>query len=45
MSKRQILYAAVYENAATALAGLDPIEQLHENELEAMPMLLGLGHR
>ena len=32
-SKRQILYAAVYENATAALADLDGIEQLHEDEV------------
>jgi uncharacterized membrane protein len=32
-SKRQILYAAAYENVTAALAALDAIERLHEDEV------------
>jgi uncharacterized membrane protein len=32
-SKPQLLYAAAYENATAALADLDAIEKLHENEV------------
>jgi hypothetical protein len=32
-SKPQLLYAAAYENATAALADLDAIQQLHENEV------------
>jgi hypothetical protein len=32
-SKRQILYAAAYENVTAALAALDAIEQLHKDEM------------
>ena len=32
-SKRQVLYAAAYENVTAALAALDAIEQLHKDEM------------
>ena len=32
-SKRQLLYAAAYENATAALAALDAVQQLHEDEV------------
>ncbi len=32
-SKRYLVYAAAYGNVTQALAGLDAIEQLHENEV------------
>ena len=32
-SKRQLLYAAAYENVTAALAALDAIEQLHKDEM------------
>ncbi len=32
-SKRQVVYAAAYQNVTQALAGLDAIEQLHRDEV------------
>ena len=32
-AKPQLLYAAAYENAAAALAALDAVERLHEDEV------------